>query len=226
MNCAAAAAWAGAFATLLAVLVALFKEELQRFWRKPKLEAVVRLTTPDCHKTEITVTNRQTGQVDRWPCYYLRIWIENRGNQRAEQVQVFVSKLWRKRADGTFGEERQFLPMNLLWAHIERPFLAGLSPKMGQHCDVGRVIHPSKASAVGEKLPTVAEDKAILALDLEVKPNTKTHLLAPGEYQLELRIAASNARPVSKKVELSVTGEWFDDETRMFADGLGMRQLI
>ena len=224
MKSAGVAAWAGVTVTFLAVLVALLKEELQRIWRKPELKAIVRFTAPDCHKTEATITDWQTGRViDRWPCYYLRIWIENGGNQRAEQVQVFASKLWRKQLDDTWDEQKKFLPMNLLWAHIRRPFLDGLSPEMGQYCDVGHVDHPSHALAAGETLPTVPEGKTILALDLEVKPNTKTHLLAPGDYQLELKIAASNCKPVSKKLLLNLSGEWFDDETKMFAGGLGMR---
>jgi hypothetical protein len=226
MNSAGVAAWASVTMTFLAVLVALFKEDLRLKWRKPKLKAVIRLTPPGCHKTEITVTNQQTGEVvDRLPCYYLRIWVENTGNQRAEQVQVFASGLWRKQLDGTFGEQKDFLRMNLLWAHIARPFLDGLSPNMGQYCDLGRVVHPSKASAAGDTLPGVPPGKTILALSTEVRPNTKTHLLAPGVYQLELKIAASNCKPVSKKVELNVTGEWFDHETPMFAHGLGIREV-
>jgi len=221
---AGVAAWAGVTVTFLAVLVALFKEELQRIWRKPELKALIRSTAPDCHKTEMTFTNPRTGEViARVPCYYLRIWIENRGNQRAEQVQVFASRLWRKRADGTFGEERQFLPMNLLWSYIGRPFLDGLSPEMGQHCDVGHVLQPGNALTDGETLPAVPKGQAVLALDLEMKPFTKSHLVPPGEYQLELKIAASNCKPVSKKLDLNITGEWFDDEAKMFEDGLGMR---
>ena len=66
-----AAGWAAAVATFLAVVVALLKEDIQA------------LAPPDCHKTEFAVFNPQTGAViDRWPCYYFRIWIENVGNVR------------------------------------------------------------------------------------------------------------------------------------------------
>ena len=74
MKYAGVAAWAGVTVTFLAVLVALFKEELQRIWRKPELKALIRSTAPDCHKTEMTFTNPRTfdGQdalTTRWtPC--------------------------------------------------------------------------------------------------------------------------------------------------------------
>ena len=227
MTLSEAAAWTAAIATFLAVIVALLKEELVALWRRPNLAARAQLSAPDCHKTEITFTNQQTGTiVDRWPCYYLRIWVENTGNVRAEQVQIFVSRLLRKHADGMFKEERQFLPMNLRWSHTKEVFTSGISPKMGKHCDIGYIVHPSKAATAGHSVPGVPPGKVVMCLDLEVAPNTRTHLLGPGTYRLELRLAASNSPPVPKTVELTLTGDWFDDESRMFADGVGFREVL
>jgi len=82
-----AAVWTGSIAMLLAVITALFKEQLVRLWRRPKLETRVRLSAPDCHKTQMTLFNRSTGAVTGTAdCYYLRLWVENTGNQRAEKV--------------------------------------------------------------------------------------------------------------------------------------------
>src|SRR4030065_1207734 len=141
------AVWTGSIATLLAVIVALFKDEMVRLWRRPKLQARIRLAAPDCHKTEMTLYDKNTGAVlDRSDCYYLRLWVENAGNQRAEKVQVFVSKLFRRHADGSFVEDKSFLPMNLKWAHSQLSplgpeiFADGISPQMGTHCDFGYII--------------------------------------------------------------------------------------
>jgi hypothetical protein len=46
------AQWAAATATFLAVLVALFKDEVLRWWRRPQLTASIKLDPPDCHKTQ------------------------------------------------------------------------------------------------------------------------------------------------------------------------------
>lgn len=97
------ATWISAIATLLAVLVALFKEEITKLWRRPSLDATIRLSAPDCHKTEMTFSNLKTNEiVARGECYYLRIWVENKGNLRADRVQVFAAKLLRQHADGVF----------------------------------------------------------------------------------------------------------------------------
>jgi hypothetical protein len=217
-----AAAWAAAAVTFLAVIVALFRNELRALWRRPRMSLQASLAPPDCHKTEVRVTDL-TGRVivGPSPCYYLRVWVENVGNLRAEQVQVFVSRLLRRHADGNFREEPQFLPMNLKWSHTGEVFAPGLSPKMGKHCDVAHVVHPSGTATVGHALSAVQAGNTVACLNLEVPPSTRSHLLSPGAYRLELRIAASNMLPLVRMIELTHTGVWFDDETRMFSDGLG-----
>ena len=202
-----AAVWTGSIATLLAVITALFKEQLVRLWRRPRLEARVRLSAPDCHKTQMTLFDRSTG------CYYFRLWVENTGNQRAEKVQVFLSELSRRHADGSFVEEKSFLPMNLRWSHSQLSplgseiFAEGISPRMGKHCDLGHIVDPSRRVAFGVNLPNLSAGKTILELDLEVAPNTLTHFVPPGVYRLEMRLAAANAEPVTKIIEINHTGD-------------------
>lgn len=226
------AVWVGSVATLLAVVVALFKEDLVRIWRRPKLQTRIKLAVPDCHKTEMTFYNNNTGAVlARSDCYYLRLWIENTGNQRAEKVQVFVSKLFRRHADGSFAEDKSFLPMNLRWSHSPPPpiraniFAEGISPQMGKHCDLGHILDPEKRERFGINLGNVSANKTILELELEIIPNTLTHLIPPGVYRFELKLAAANVEPVTKTLEINHTGDWYQDENEMFAKGIGMIEV-
>jgi hypothetical protein len=212
------ATWVGAIATLLAVIVALMKDDIVGFWRRPKLQLSLNPFAPDCHKIRIDLINRGTGAVIRsMDSYYLRLWIENKGNVRATDVQVFAAALHRKHADGNYKAEAGFLPMNLKWSHSQLSpagpeiFADGLSPQMGKHCDLGHIARPENT------------DHALLELDVEVTPNTMTHILRPGEYKLELKIAASNSKPIKRFIEINLTGKWFDDEEKMFADGLGLK---
>lgn len=227
-----AAAWTGSLATLLAVLAALFKEEIVRLWRRPELTARVRLAPPDCHLTQIVYrTNVPAPAVNSAPCYYLRIWVENNGNLRATQVQVFAAKLERRQADGSYRQVASFLPMNLCWAHGQTRdsgpeiFADGISPAMGKHCDLGHIVEPRRRQDLGHDLPGVAQNQTILALDLEVQPNTLGHLVQPGVYRLTVLIAAANAKPVTKVIELNHTGQWYADEQTMFSDGFGMHEV-
>jgi hypothetical protein len=222
--------WIGPAVTFLAVVVALLRDEIRSIWKRPNLCPAIKLSAPDCHKTWITYTDKMTGAVTaQGDCYYLRLWVENRGRLRAEKVQVFLSKVKKQLADGSFRPVKAFLPMNLRWAHSQpgnaspEIFADGISPGMGKHCDLGHVLHPLLRAQVKETLPEASRDKIILSLDLEVQPSTLSHLLLPGVYRLEVKIGAANARPVTRSFELNLTGEWFDNEERMFADGIGVK---
>jgi hypothetical protein len=225
------AIWLGLFATFLAVFVALFKEELVRLWRRPKLDARINLAPPDCHKTQSTLIDKNTGAlICQADCYYFRIWVRNIGNQRAEKVQVFLSKIYRRHANDAFVEDKSFLPMNLKWAHSQllpngpEIFAEGISPSMGKHCDFGHTIDPSYRVKFGHDLPSAKAGATILSLDLEMAPATLSHLIPPGIYRFELKLAASNLKPITKKFEMNLTGDFYSDENKMFSDGIGIKE--
>lgn len=214
------AAWATALATFLAVVVALWKEDIVARWRRPRLRARISLQPPDCHKIPITSINRKTGAVvGSRDAYYFRLWIENTGGVRAENVQVFAAGLRRKRADGGYAEVDSFLPMNLLWAHTKEVFAPGLSPRMGRHCDLGFIAKP-ESYREGE-IGSLADLK--LVLDTEVVPNTRSNECGPGEYELILRIAASNSLPLEAVCSIMLPGKWFDDDREMLSQGIGIQ---
>jgi len=50
-------------------------------------------------------------------------------------------------------------------------------------------------------------------------------MLPFGKYRLVIIVAAANAKPVEKTLEISLTGDWYDDEQRMFQEGVGVRIL-
>jgi hypothetical protein len=89
--------WLAAFGTLAAVLVALFKDELFRYFRRPKLSVRIEPRPPDCLLSSINVSENNA-VVWTGDCYWLRLWINNDGSSRAEQVQIFASKLWKRDA--------------------------------------------------------------------------------------------------------------------------------
>jgi len=225
--------WVAAIATWCAVVIALFKEDIVK-WRRPRLTVTVRMRAPDCTKTPMFVTKLEVPvgsltarqRTEMFDGYYFRLWVENLGRQRAERVQVYAAKLFKKEADGAFREVQGFLPMNLRWAHSADPkeplIFEDINPKMGRHCDLGRITDPK---APIDRLDAVPQDKTILHLDLEVEPATATHLLPPAIYRLHLRIGAANASPVEKQLEISLPGDWYSDQTKMFADGIGISEL-
>ncbi len=206
---------AGVLVALFGVLVALFKDTLLRWWHRPILGIKAECEPPHCHRTHWG----QSG-----PVYYLRFWIENVGRSAAESVEVFVSDMKRQAGDGTFQPVPAFMPMNLRWSHATPPqvFYPRIAPKMGRHCDLGHIVDPAMRSQAGpgENLPGVDQTETILSLDLEVQPHTLTHLLRAGVYEFDVYAAAANARPVRARIQLRLTGQWYDDEHAMLTEGV------
>ena len=64
-----------------------------------------------------------------------------------------------------------------------------------------------------------------MRLSVEFPPNTLSNVLPPGTYRLQLNLAAGNCRPVTRVVELTVTGEWFEDEDAMLRKGIGAKAI-
>lgn len=128
--------WLTAIGTVGAVTVALFKDEILRRFRRPKLSVRITPEAPDCLLSPSTV-GREGRVLWSGNIYWLRLWIENVGTVRAEQVQVFASKLFKRNANREFTPVSEFTPMNLRWANArdwKNPeiFAPGISHKNGQ----------------------------------------------------------------------------------------------
>ncbi len=204
---------AAAVGTWAAVVVALFGEFARRWLKRPQLGVQVENESPRCVMSSVDGPHGRLGSV-----YYLRLWIENHGDTPAEQVEVVATALWMRRADGTFQTVTAFHPMNLVWAYLGGVFTPRISPGMGRHCDLGRVADPAIRNQLGPNtnLASVASHAPILDLAVEVRPNSLPHLLAPGVYRLEVRVAGANVNPIAQVIEITLTDRWYptDDEMR------------
>jgi hypothetical protein len=236
-----AAQWISAIATFSAVSVALFKEGVLARLRRPKLTMRAHHGPPDSDKIPFVykrVLNSVEAIVPGLPpiptsadSYFLRLWIQNDGKSRAEKVQVFAARLFRKTKNNRFELMGSFLPMNLRWGfgsetptHAET-FADGISPGMGVHCILAHVIDPAHRKEIGEDHPEAKPGQTVLCLETELKSTSRCHILAPGTYHLELLIAGANCRPTSHTIELTLTGEWFAERERMLREGVMMRVL-
>jgi hypothetical protein len=219
------AQWVGAIATSSAVVVALFKDQILHHFRRPKLTISISPKSPDCVITPISTLDGQGNRVWTWKAYWLRLWIQNDGKEPAEQVQVFVSKVYKLGINKKPAQIENFLPMNLRWANgrdWKNPevFAPGISSKpLGKHCDLCSISDPANPNAKLEGY----EGKCSASLALEVYSSGNDHRLPPGEYIIEAIVAAANARPVTVYVALNLKGQWSADPDVMFRDYLDVR---
>ncbi len=195
--------------------MAVFQEWIKSWFFKPALDLKLRLARPDAEKTRFDVNTE---------VYYFRLQVINSGRKAAQDVQVYASAVKRKKADRKYESVDHFTPMPLTWTHKRIATLPYLLPKMPPiYCDLGHITDPSrKIASPFETLDDVPANETVFALETEVSPKSKGNLLAPGEYYVYLKVAASNCPPTDFKVKVKMPGRWFADEEQMFRDGIGL----
>ncbi len=227
------AQWFSASVTACAVIVALFKERFISWWFAPKLTVNARQDSPDIDY--IPFRYPAPGIPTGFPpiyqevgCYFLRLWIHNKGKSRAEKVQVFVSEILRERA-GEFIPMKSFIPMNLRWGFgSETPthaevFADGISPGMGVHCNLAQVLDPSKRKVAGDDHLDAKPEETVMRLTTEMNPTNRCNILLPGTYRLKILIAGANCRPKAYMLQITLLGKWFEEREKMLQDGVLMK---
>ncbi len=212
--------WWVAFATiLLAVmtfvlaLVTVFQNSINSKFFKPVLTMRMESARPFA---EANVT------VSRVSTYWFRVEVTNEGNTEARDVQVYMAGIKKKKADNKYASIEDFSPMRLLWSHTREANIPILLPKMPRFCDVFHIGDPLGKHITRELCEDAEQDEAVLALDLE-SPDLMLHrFFAKGEYHLILRLGASNHPPKEFVFKVNFEGAWFDDEEKMFGQGMGI----
>jgi hypothetical protein len=205
--------------TLLLAAVAVLQETIRGWFYRPNFRVSIKTEPPDCVSIPLSGGNFVAD------CIYLRLWVENIGNATANNAEVYAQQLRRKRLDGKWERVGSFTPMNLKWANIGSIYFPMIAPEMGKHCDLGHIIDPAGRSlSPANNAPNLGltAQQTSLAFDLMVVPNNKSHIIGPGEYELDILVAAQNARPTRRTVAIALKGTWDADETRMLRDGVGV----
>lgn len=208
----------------LVVIVAIFEDKIRAWLTRPKLDVSIQTNPPDCHKIPI-VHPKEPVVADG---YYFRLRVTNSGSQKAESVEVFAAELSERQPNGTFEVVKSFLPMNLVWSHVKWVFFPAISRGIYKHCDLAYIIEPRKRKAFpfeDKHWPNIPPEKTVLSFDTAVKPNTLSHLVPLGVYRLVILVAAANAKSVRKTLEISLSGDWYDDERTMLKEGISIRLL-
>jgi hypothetical protein len=213
--------YAAAVTTFTAAVIALFKEDIVKGWRKPILSMRIQLKAPDCMLIPTIVTFSTPDNHRQWQgdCYFFRLWVENKGNVVAERVQVYVQSVSYEMGDGTVQAVQEFTPTNLRWAHSSEPnkpiIFETLNPLMGKHCDFGSISPSDNFAEVPRE--GMKEGESTFNLQTEVFLNNHGHRLRPGNYRIVLRVAASNAPPKTFSISLAWKGRYEPIPTDLYS---------
>lgn len=225
------AEWLVAVGTILLAIIAAFQDKIRTALHGPKLDCKIELKPPDCHRTEMRGNN-----VSFYSFYYLfEIW--NKGKTSAKNVEVVISDVF-KQEGNDFKPIESFFPDNLKWSLISdirgvdpqgmpvtvpKIYCDYISPKTFKLCNLGHIHDPNhRMDSPGEDNPSlsVQNGETIFCFDVNFRSNKLNYLVQPGTYMFAITVGCENAKTITKKFIMEVTGKWFKDESKMLNEGL------
>jgi len=228
-------AWLSAIGTLLvsvvAILLALFKEKITAIWKSPELVIELNPSPPDSHKTIMRASGQAGFPPSEWPVFYWRMRILNKGKSGAENVEVIVASV-EKKSGNTYKKVDAFPPENLVWStyfeqgHQTAVFMPTLSPGTYKFCNLGYAFPPGKTQTVNPAVkPFLDAGKVIFQFQVKWQSNIGYWQLVPGVYRFVIWAAASNSDRVSKEFEIEVDGDWTDNEGTMLSQRVSITEV-
>jgi hypothetical protein len=200
---------------------------------KPKLSLTIQLNAPDCmwipaSEERMRDTGSDIGH------YIVRPQVFNYGNEDARDIEVQMIRLWIIGEDGERLLDPLFLPLLLRWSwwpddSAPAAWLPRLLPGTSKHYDL-LVVASEQDPRPGTKRRNHGEmtgpQKSWIAFQTAYGPldddsiQNRMHK-APGHYQLDLAVAASNAKTIYRTAHISFDG-WRDNAAEMFGKSGGL----
>lgn len=188
-----------AFITLCAVIVALFKDDLREYWKRPILDFF--------EPTEMTIeefnTNSESGSsTDNLVAnkYISRIEIKNNGNLPSINTEIFIEKLEFKEKDTNIIQTIECYGKPLEWNGTESTSMI-LPVGAKKLIDITKITAPEKVSRPDSQT-TKNPSKIIIGGIENNKEQTK------GTWYATFGLYAQNHKPISFKIEMEWTGIW------------------
>lgn len=226
--------WLTAVGTLglaTVAFVTIFRDEIRGWVRHPEWEVEFEPSLPDCNRVRIDLQRFIPLGLGVNPrllttsaeAHWIRARVRNVGKAGAEDVEVSVTQVRRKNADGVFRPVPLSTPCPLGWKDMSN-VLPRLPLGAGRHIDIGHVVDPALRNQIpGEDRQGSNLAVTLFCLAFTSKSNTGEYLLDPGEYQIDFQVFAANYKPSrTYTFSLNHTGRWFLDERQMYHEGLGL----
>jgi hypothetical protein len=178
-----------AWATLAAVLVALFLEPLRRWRNAPKLRVALRRR--DADSVELNPALEPENSVT-----FYRLLVTNSGRQAASNVEAIVTDLYEyRRTDGqNFKLVQGFVATPLNWTHSELSKCEQLPARSERLCNLG--IHQNLSERNG------ARDEFVLATS--ITPKSGYNRLGPGHFVARIIVSGIDCKSAELVLEFKL----------------------
>lgn len=190
--------WFAALGTIGAVIVALFQESIKRLLYQPKLKLSVKNEEPWCNNVKQYNCCGYIGDA-----LYIRIKVENVGNEVAKDIQIFAKNI--NPIEG-IGKGKIWLEMDLQWSNTGDSYYPLIYPNTAKYCDLGFILDPNARKYDERYFFQNTWDGKYGEIDPALLMNVKyplgggDHILGPGKYEIEIVAAAVGAKLVKQTV--------------------------
>lgn len=220
--------WVSAIASIIMALAAagaILRDEIRKLIFRPRFSIIFQPSQPDCRLVPLAFRTGAT--TEKIKMHSIRCRIKNNSvRTAAHDVEVSVIGVFQKDATGKFQRFPMGTPWNLTWPyHDNSHVLNSLPPDTERHIQIGHIIDPRQRRGLpveDDPVRNLQLDQTLFCLGFFVKSNTLEYLLNPGQYQLRIQVSSTNAKPKRFTFNLNHTGRWFDDEKKMYSEGLGL----
>jgi hypothetical protein len=185
--------------TFLAVMVALFKDDLREYWKRP----ILIFSEPSQMTIEDLNTNSESGSSNGNLVsnrYLSRIEIKNNGNLPALNTEMFLEKLEFKEKDSNILQPIECYGKPLEWNGTESSSMI-LPVGAKKLIDIVVITAPEKVSKPDSQ--TIKNPSRVLIGEIQSnKEQTK------GIWYATFGLYAQNHKPISFKIEIEWNGIW------------------
>lgn len=188
-----------ALITFCAVMVALFKDDLREYWKRPKLifSEPSQMTTEEFNNNSETGSSTDTLVANK---YISRIEIKNNGNLPSINTEIFLEKLEFKEKDTNILQAIECYGKPLEWNGSESTSMV-LPAGAKKLIDIVTITSPEKISRPDS--PTSKNPSKIIIGGIQ---NTKEQI--KGTWYATFGLYSQNHSPISFKIEMEWTGIW------------------
>jgi hypothetical protein len=209
-------------ATLLLVVVTVFKDKIDSWLFRPRLTAAISRDDiwpyypPSSDEVVRSDTPSPPPPPTQRKAYFIRMRITNVEYRRSAQghaIEVFASALNSVGIGGSDDPRHDFVGFNLKWAWGDDIIHTDILPGVGKYVDIGTLFHPDHRRSISYRTPNLdAWNRPLLALAAFPQPIDDCSFLEPGGYRLELLIGGANAPVQNYTLSIEFSNDWSDDD--------------
>lgn len=188
--------------TVLAMIVALFKEDIRGLFVRPKLnlskENNLKENTHQAGKNNIEAIN-----------YYYKILVHNVGNIPAKEVEIYLNHLKYKKNDSQIFKEIEVDGIPLLWQNSESKQIM-IPRNSKKSLTLFDILPPSEVSTP-DQVPSNMSNQPKFKIG-------KNEYCVDGEISewiMSFSIYSDNAKPISIQLSIQWNGKWESRLTEM-----------